>query len=72
MWTDPVAVSVAVNELRKREGRIARWLYGLLTGGAPPGTRTPNPRIKSAKQAISDDVATGRLMTGSADPSGFW
>ncbi len=31
----------------ENQDRIARWLYGLLSGGAPPGTRTPNPRIKS-------------------------
>jgi len=31
----------------KDQGRIARKLYGLRSTGAPPGTRTPNPRTKS-------------------------
>jgi hypothetical protein len=30
----------------KDQGRIARRLYGLLTIGAPPGTRTPDQRMK--------------------------
>jgi len=30
----------------KDQDRIAQQLYGLLSTGAPPGTRTPNPRIK--------------------------
>jgi hypothetical protein len=30
----------------KDQDRIATKLYGLLRTGAPPGTRTPNPRIK--------------------------
>jgi hypothetical protein len=31
----------------RRLGRPAMWLYGLVRKGAPPGTRTPNPWIKS-------------------------
>jgi hypothetical protein len=33
--------------LRNDTGRTACRLYGLVSTGAPPGTRTPNPRIKS-------------------------
>ena len=33
--------------LRNDAGRTANRLYGLVITGAPPGTRTPNPRIKS-------------------------
>jgi hypothetical protein len=29
------------------QGMMPCWLHALLTSGAPPGTRTPNPRIKS-------------------------
>jgi hypothetical protein len=37
----------------KDRSRIARRLYGLLTSRAPPGTRTPNPRIKSPMLLVS-------------------
>ena len=36
--------------------RIADRLYALLKPRAPPGTRTPNPRIKSPMLLISDNV----------------
>jgi hypothetical protein len=45
--SDPVAVSVAVKEIKNDDGRLACELAGLVIAGAPPGTRTPNPRIKS-------------------------
>jgi hypothetical protein len=45
--SDPVAVSVAVKEIKNDGGRLAGELAGLVIVGAPPGTRTPNPRIKS-------------------------
>jgi hypothetical protein len=32
-------------EMLKRH--VGGWLYALVRSGAPPGTRTPNPRIKS-------------------------
>jgi hypothetical protein len=66
MRTDLVAVSTAVNRPRNDEGRIARWLYGLLTGGAPPGTRTPNPRIKSANSGTPGHGERSRLVPPSA------
>jgi RNaseH domain of pPIWI_RE len=41
---------MSVNCERERSGRVARWLSGLLRGGAPRRTRTYNPRIKSQRQ----------------------
>jgi hypothetical protein len=38
--------------LRNDTGRTACRLYGLVSTGAPPGTRTPNPRIKSPKWTV--------------------
>ena len=43
--TDRVAVTVAVTEIGYDEGRVASQLSGLIIEGAPPGTRTLNPRI---------------------------
>ncbi len=37
----------------KDRDRITRKLYGLLTTGAPPGTRTPNPRFKSGNKRVA-------------------
>jgi hypothetical protein len=42
-----VAVTVAVNGPEMARGHTASWLYALVRRCAPPGTRTPNPRIKS-------------------------
>jgi len=42
-----VAVSAAVRSPETDTGHKACGLYALLRIGAPPGTRTPNPRIKS-------------------------
>jgi integrase len=38
----------------KDQDRIGMKLYGLLDMGAPPGTRTPNPRIKSGTEDVPD------------------
>src|SRR5262249_25261951 len=51
--TDRVAVRVAVTEIKNDEGRVACQLSGLVIEGAPPGTRTPNPRIKSLSLLLS-------------------
>jgi hypothetical protein len=45
--SDTLAVNVAVKEIKNDNGRLACELAGLVIAGAPPGTRTPNPRIKS-------------------------
>jgi hypothetical protein len=45
--TDRVAVTVAVNRPGKQTGHPSDWKNAQVITGAPPGTRTPNPRIKS-------------------------
>jgi hypothetical protein len=45
--TERVAVSVAVNLAGNGDWASSDWKNAQVVTGAPPGTRTPNPRIKS-------------------------
>jgi integrase len=47
--TERVAVSVAVNQPQNSDWAIFTGKNAQVNTGAPPGTRTPNPRIKSRR-----------------------
>jgi hypothetical protein len=47
MISDTVAVTTAVTVVRRAVRALIVWMNALVRLGAPPGTRTPNPRIKS-------------------------